>query len=138
MPAIKSVRLAWLLLVLAPLAASAQFGSAIQGTVSDSQQALVPEATVKVTNTTTGVTRDAVTSTDGVYRVSSLGPGVYRVEVEKAGFLKAQREAVRLGISETIRIDFALELSGLTETVTVETRAPLVETAPSITEARCS
>jgi hypothetical protein len=129
MPAIRQVRTFFiLLLLLLPDTARAQFGSAIQGTVTDSQQALVPEATVRVTNTTTGVTRDVVTSADGVYRVTSLGPGAYRVEVDKSGFVKAQRDAVTLGISETIRLDFALELSGVAETVTVASKAPLVET----------
>ena len=96
----RSLRLASLLplvLLLTPLPAAAQFSSAIQGTVTDSQQAFVPEATVRVTNTTTGVTREAMTSADGVYRVPSLGAGVYSVEVEKAGFLKAQREACGSG-----------------------------------------
>ncbi|MGH9311275.1 MAG: TonB-dependent receptor domain-containing protein [Vicinamibacterales bacterium] len=115
-------------LLLAPREAHAQFGSAIQGTITDSQDAVVPGATVRVTNTTTGVVRDATTTADGVYRVLSLGPGAYRVEVEKAGFIKAQRESVNLGISETLRLDFALELSGVSESVTVATTAPLVET----------
>jgi Carboxypeptidase regulatory-like domain len=115
-------------LLLTPLPAAAQFSSALQGTITDSQQAFVPNATVRVTNATTGVTREAVTSADGVYRVPSLGAGVYTVEVEKAGFLKAQREQLKLGISETLRLDFTLEVSGVAETVTVESRAPLVET----------
>ena len=88
----------------------------------------MPNATVRVTNVTTGVTRAATTSADGVYRVPSLGAGVYTVEVEKAGFLKAQRQNLKVGISETVRLDFTLEVSGVAETVTVESRAPLVET----------
>ena len=127
----RSLRLASLLpliLLLMPLHAAAQFSSALQGTITDSQQAFVPNATVRVTNTTTGVTREAMTSADGVYRVPSLGAGVYTVEVEKSGFLKAQRQSLRLGISETLRLDFTLEVSGVAETVTVESRAPLVET----------
>jgi len=115
-------------LLLTPLPAAAQFSSALQGTITDTQQAFVPNATVRVTNATTGVTRESVTSADGVYRVPSLGAGVYTVEVEKAGFLKAQREQLKLGISETLRLDFTLEVSGVAETVTVESRAPLVET----------
>ena len=39
----------------------------------------------------------------------SLGPGAYRVEVQMTGFVKAQREAVNVGVSETVRLDFALE-----------------------------
>ena len=127
----RSLRVASLLplvLLLASSPASAQFSSALQGTITDTQQAFVPNATVRVTNTTTGVTREAVTSADGVYRVPSLGAGVYTIEIEKAGFLKARRDDLRLGISETVRVDFTLEVSGVTESVTVESRAPLVET----------
>jgi hypothetical protein len=125
-----SLRLASLIsvLLLTPLPAAAQFSSALQGTITDTQQAFVPNAAVRVTNVTTGVTREATTSADGVYRVPSLGAGVYTVEVEKAGFLKAQREQLKIGISETLRLDFTLEVSGVAETVTVESRAPLVET----------
>jgi hypothetical protein len=130
MTTVRSLRLASSLfvLLLTPLPAAAQFSSALQGTITDTQQAFVPNATVRVTNATTGVTREAMTSADGVYRVPSLGAGVYTVEVEKAGFLKAQREQLKLGISETLRLDFTLEVSGVAETVTVESRAPLVET----------
>ena len=120
--------LLFLLLLIAPLPASAQFSSTIQGTVTDSQGAVVPGATVRVTNSTTGLTRDVVTSGDGVYRVFSVGAGTYRVEVELPGFRKVQREAVNVGISETVRLDFTLELSNVSETVTVAGTAPLVET----------
>ena len=127
----RSLRLASLLplvLLVTPLTAAAQFSSALQGTISDTQQAFVPDAIVRVTNTTTGVTREVATSEDGVYRVPSLGAGVYTVEIEKTGFLKARRENLRLGISETLRLDFTLEVSGVAESVTVESKAPLVET----------
>ncbi|HEU4891043.1 MAG TPA: carboxypeptidase-like regulatory domain-containing protein [Vicinamibacterales bacterium] len=117
-----------LVLLVTPLPAAAQFSSALQGTITDTQQAFVPDAIVRVTNTTTGVTREATTSSEGVYRVPSLGAGVYTVEIEKAGFLKARRENLRLGISETLRLDFTLEVSGVAESVTVESNAPLVET----------
>ena len=81
-----------------------------------------------VTNVRSGVTRQSVTTSDGVFRVLSLGPGVYRVEVVKLGFLNALRESVSVGISETVRLDFTLEVSGVQESVTVTTNAPLVET----------
>jgi hypothetical protein len=125
----RALRLGPLFLVLLmPRPAAAQFSSALQGTITDTQQAFVPNATVRITNTTTGVTREVVTSADGVYRVPSLGAGLYTVEIEKAGFLKARRESLRLGISETLRLDFTLEVSGVAESVTVESKAPLVET----------
>src|SRR5439155_17087501 len=102
--------------------------STILGTVTDSQGGVLPGATVRVTNTTTGLVRDAVTSADGVYRIFSLGAGTYRVEVELAGFRNVQRYAVNVGISETARLDFTLQLSIVSETVTVAGTSPLVET----------
>jgi hypothetical protein len=115
-------------LLLAPRTASAQFSGAIQGTILDSQKAVVAEAIVMVTHTASGVTREATTSPEGVFRVLSLGPGVYRVQVVKPGFVTVQRDAVNVGISETVRLDFTLEVSGVAESVTVTTTAPLVET----------
>jgi len=115
-----------LLLLLAPLPVSAQFNSAIQGTVTDSQRGVLPGVTVKVTNATTGQMRNAVTSADGVYHVLSLGVGTYRIEVGLDGFRKSVRDA-NVGISETARVDFTLEVSGITESVTVAA-ATLVET----------
>jgi Carboxypeptidase regulatory-like domain/TonB dependent receptor len=117
-----------LLLLLAPRPAAAQFSGVIQGTVTDSQKAVVADAVVMVTGTQSGVSREATTSTEGVFRVPSLAPGTYRVEVIKAGFLNALRESITVGISETIRLDFTLEVSGVQESVTVTTNAPLVET----------
>ena len=110
-----------ILLLLVPRPASAQFSGAIQGTITDSQKAVVADAVVMVTNTQSGVTRESVTTSDGVFRVLSLGPGAYRVEVVKPGFLKALRESVTVGISETVRLDFTLEVSGVQESVTVTT-----------------
>jgi Carboxypeptidase regulatory-like domain/TonB dependent receptor-like, beta-barrel len=117
--------LVWL---LAEARLGAQFSSAIQGTVTDSQQSVISDAIVRVTHTTTGVTRAVATSADGVYRALSLGPGTYRIEVEKDGFVKAQRNTVTVGISETVRVDFTLDLAAVTENVTVASRPPLVET----------
>jgi carboxypeptidase family protein/TonB-dependent receptor-like protein len=117
-----------LLSLLIAVPASAQFNSTILGIVSDTQGGRVPGATVTVTNTTTGQLRDVVTSNDGTYRVFSLAAGTYRVEVELTGFRKAQQDNVNVGISETKRVDFAMEVSGISENVTVAGAAPLVET----------
>jgi Carboxypeptidase regulatory-like domain/TonB dependent receptor len=116
------------ILLLAPRPASAQFSGAIQGTITDSQKAVVSEATVIVTNLASGVTREATTSSEGVFRVLSLGPGTYRVQVAKPGFLTAERENITVGISQAVRVDVTLEVSGVQESVTVTTAAPLVET----------
>lgn len=98
--------------VLAPGLAHAQFTSAIQGTAGDASSAVVPDATISVTNLATGITRTATSSTEGLYRVLSLGPGTYRVLVKKTGFMDARRDAVVLGTNETLRVDFVLAGGG--------------------------
>lgn len=117
-----------LLLLFMSRPVSAQFSGAIQGTITDGQKAVVAEAIVIVTNTANGVTREAQTTTDGIFRILSLGPGVYRVQVAKPGFVTAERESITVGISETVRVDVTLDVSGVQESVTVTTSAPLVET----------
>jgi hypothetical protein len=114
--------------LVVPRLVCAQFSGAIQGTVTDSQKAVVADAVVIVTSIQSGVAREATTSSDGVFRVPSLAPGDYRVEVIKQGFANAQRDSVKVGISETVRLDFTLDVSGLKESVTVTTNAPVVET----------
>ena len=124
----RSVLLSFLVLLLVPVSASAQFSGVIQGTITDAQKAVVAEVVVMVTNAQSGVSRESVTTSDGVFRVLGLGPGTYRVEAVKPGFLTAQRESIAVGISETVRVDFTLEVSGVQESVTVTSKPPLVET----------
>ena len=115
-------------LVLIALPAGAQFSAAIQGVVSDNSSALIPGATVTVTNVATGVSREVVTGAEGLYRVLSLGAGTYRVVAQMQGFQSVQRDQVEVGISDTVRVDFTLPLGQMSERVTVEARASQVET----------
>jgi len=96
------------LLCLSLSSALAQFTSAIQGVVTDASGASIPEATVRVTNIASGVAREATTSNEGLYRVTNLGAGTYRVNVAVKGFGTAERPDVPLGISQTLRADFTL------------------------------
>ena len=106
----------------------AQFGSGIQGTVLDRSGAVVPGAHVVVTNLGTGVSREAMTSDEGVYRVPSLNPGAYKIAIEKAGFNSALQNSVEVGSDEVRRVDFILEVAGSTERVTVSAQPTLLET----------
>ena len=106
---------------------SAQFSSAIQGTVTDESQATVPDATVTAANSATGVARRVSTSSDGFYRISNLGTGIYSVKVEKSGFSVPQRDVV-LAIADISRADFTLSVGAIAEQVQVEASVPLIET----------
>ena len=114
--------------VLVAIQAAAQFSSAIQGTVTDASNAAIPEATVSLKNTATGITRETTTSAEGFFRFSSLGAGLYTVSVQKTGFSPSTRENIQVAITEISRVDFALSVGQLTEQVQVTGQVALVET----------
>jgi hypothetical protein len=98
------------------------------GTVTDPTGATVPNATVTVTETRTGVSRKTSTTSDGVYTIPYLTPGAYRVEVEAPGFKKFSRDNVELTVSSTVRIDAGLEPGNVSETIEVRAESPLLQT----------
>lgn len=116
------------------LLSSSLFGQArgtISGRITDPAGAVVPGASVTVTNTGTSVSRNATTSTEGLFNVPALDPGVYELQVEKGGFAPASRAGVNLLSDTTLTVDFALSVAGSTQQVEVASEAPLVETTQS-------
>jgi hypothetical protein len=61
------------------------------GTVTDSSGGVIPEATVSVTNTQTGVTLKGTTNQSGYYDIPFLSPGTYSVQYERAGFQTVEK-----------------------------------------------
>jgi hypothetical protein len=108
--------------------AMAQFSGSIQGIVTDRSGGVVPDAQIRVIQANTGVVRQTPSNAEGFYRALNLAPGAYRVEVEKAGFRLTTRDGIVVGVSDTVRIDFSLEVGTMAERVTVSEQAPLVET----------
>jgi hypothetical protein len=104
--------------------------------VADSSGASVPAAVVRITNTATGVTREALTNEEGLFRALNLAAGAYRVEVGREGFRTAVREGVTLGISETARTDFVLEVGAIAERVNITEKQTIVETEQGRVSAR--
>ena len=108
-----------------------EYRGSIQGRVSDPSGAAVPAAAVAVKNVETGVSVDATTNEEGNFQVPFLLPGNYAVAVTHAGFKKAERSDVRVNTNSRVELAFALEIGAASETVTVDTRAPLLETTES-------
>ena len=128
------VLVAAVLLLASPLAsvARAQITTAtIVGTVTDATGAAVPGATVTGRNMDTGFTRTATAAGDGAYRLEFLPIGRYTVEAVLDGFKTAHRTGIVLRVEDTARVDVAMEVGGLAETVTVTGAAPLVNTSSS-------
>ena len=106
--------------------AMAQYGQ-FEGTVRDSSGAVLPGATVTVTNQETGLTRVAVTSGDGFYRLPGLSPGVYSVRCELSNFATRTLTDIILTIQQTIIQNFTMDVAQVEETITVTGESPLVD-----------
>jgi len=111
----------------APAAAQAIF-AAITGTVTDSSGAVLPGATVNVTNVDTNVTKTLTTNAAGVYNATNLIPGTYKVEASLSGFKTALISPVTLEVNANQKIDVTLALGPASETVDVTAVAPLLQT----------
>ncbi|HWQ35883.1 MAG TPA: carboxypeptidase regulatory-like domain-containing protein [Blastocatellia bacterium] len=95
----------------------------ISGAVRDSAGAAVPNATVKVKNTQTGLERTATTSDEGLYRVVLLPPGTYVVSAEASGFAKSEVSGVTVAVGQITDANLTLGASGITEALTVTAEA---------------
>jgi outer membrane receptor protein involved in Fe transport len=110
-----------------PCDAQILYGSLV-GNVTDSSGAPVPGATVTVINTNTNLAREATTSAEGVYHVVNVQPGTYRVRVSLTGFKEYVRDGVPVASTTVTRVDVALEVGALTETITVQSETSLLQT----------
>ena len=99
----------------------------IRGTVQDSTGALVPDATVTVTNINTGIVTVLHTNKAGLYDTSSIVVGTYSVTFEKPGFQKFERPSISLQVG-TSTVNAQLKVGSESETVTVNTDLPLLNT----------
>ncbi|MEO7658449.1 MAG: carboxypeptidase-like regulatory domain-containing protein, partial [Pyrinomonadaceae bacterium] len=96
----------------------------LRGTITDSNGAVIPNASVTVRNKETGLERTVVTSNDGLYNIPFLPIGTYDVEATRTDFNKVIRSDVRVGLNETMVVSLRLDPSVTGEvTVTDETAA---------------
>jgi hypothetical protein len=101
----------------------------ILGTVRDPQGAIVVSATVTVANVNTGVSKTTPVTQSGGYAVPFLVPGTYSVSVEAPGFKRSTQTGIILRVADQLVIDAKLDVGVVTEQVTVQATAPLVESA---------
>ena len=121
--AIKSITRAVSLLAVAFIFSAAAFAQSntgsITGVVTDPAGAVVPNATVTVTNQGTNEKRTAQADGEGRYEVLSLPTGVYTVEAASSGFQATSLKDLRLAVGEKARADVALTTSGVSAVVDV-------------------
>src|SRR6185437_11340570 len=104
----------------------------ITGVVTDATGAIVPNATVTVTNAATNISHSTTTNAAGLYQVLQLPIGLYRVTAQAPGFAQTTiASKTALEINQTLRIDVQLQLGKVSGEVTVEANASQVETENS-------
>ena len=106
----------------------AQMSAALSGKIEDSSNALIPSATVTVTNLETGATRTVTSDEAGNYRVLSLPVGRYQIKVEKAGFKARVQSGINLVVSQQAIVNLSLEVGNVEQQVTVTSEASIVNT----------
>jgi len=117
-----------LLLSSTPALRAQSTHASISGRVTDPSHALIADAKVSAINTATNLRHETATNNSGEYYLTNLPPGLYQIEIEKTGFKKLIKPDVTLHVQDAIELNFELALGSISETVTVESGAPLLNT----------
>ena len=125
------------LMILTATAALAQMSyyGTVSGIIHDSSGALVPNASVILTDEPRQTSRNTVTNSTGEYVFADVVPSTYTVTVEITGFKKLDRTGVVVDTAARINLDLNLEVGAVSQSVEVSGAAPLVETG-SATESQ--
>jgi hypothetical protein len=118
-----------LLLTLVPLIAFAQLDrGTVTGLVSDGSGAAIPAAQVTVVNLANNAVYKAESSGEGQFNVPNLPVGLYELTVESQGFKKFVRRGVEVRATEVVRVDAALQLGSMVETIEVTAEISRLQT----------
>src|SRR5215468_4176217 len=106
-------------------AAQTATGSA-NGSVTDQSGAVIPGASIKLTNEATGVETVAITNETGYYVFVGVQPGTYTLRVTMAGFRSLEARGLQVGVNQTVTQNFSVEVGGVSETVEVTLDSPMI------------
>lgn len=126
----------FLVLVVAftQLVASMAFGQSstgtIQGTVQDSQGAVIPDATVTITNLGTNRAVTVKSNGDGLFSQPALDPGSYKIDVQQTNF-RSENQQIVLQTAQVADLRFTLQPGSASESIEVSAATPIVDTTTS-------
>lgn len=115
-------------LVLSPLPGQTVTGTVL-GAITDSTGAVVPGAEIRLSNPDTGAVRTVQADQSGDYQVPFVPPGTYEVTATQQGFRQTVRKGVAVAADTRIRVDLALTVGEVAESVEVRADIPLLQTA---------
>ncbi|MBK7601191.1 MAG: carboxypeptidase regulatory-like domain-containing protein [Acidobacteria bacterium] len=134
-------RMIWVCSLVALLIANNSIISAqstfatVTGTVTDPTGAVIPGATIVITNKRTQVARTVVSDPEGNYLIANLDPGLYNVEMDVKGFAKATR-SVDLLARQIVRIDVRMETATTTEKIEIVATSAITTESPTIADSK--
>ncbi len=119
-----------LAIIVSTVFASAQVNSTgtISGRVTDAQGAVIGGTTVSIVEQQTNVETKLTTNSAGFYSAGFLKPGIYSIRISANGFESALSSGLTLQVGQVLNQDFSLKVGQVTETVSVSTGAPLLNT----------
>ena len=120
--------LLFLFFLLACSSAAQSPTGTISGIVTDPTGATISGAEVLVVNDATRVQFSGKTNNEGIYVIQNLPPGSYRVQVSRVGFKTIIKPDITVNVQDALAINFGLPLGAVSEIVTIQGGAPLVNT----------
>jgi hypothetical protein len=119
---------AFLLITISVSTLHAQSTNAsLSGRITDPSRALIAGAKIAAIDTSTNLRYQSTSNRSGAYYLPNLPPGRYRIEIEKLGFDKLVKPDVLLHLQDALEINFKLKIGSVSETITVEGGAPLLD-----------
>src|ERR1700730_12023845 len=115
-------------LALGSLAFAQSATTSLHGTVYDPKGAVVPGATVTITNPATGFTRTVQTDNQGAYQFPELQPATYELSLSAPGFALVKETGIQLLVNTPGTVNVTTQVSGGVITVEVAGSAPMVNT----------
>jgi hypothetical protein len=106
----------------------AQTAGNLGGQVLDPAQGAISGATVTAEHTVNGQKRQVTTDASGRYAIANLSIGTYRVTAEHVGFQAQVFPSVQIGVAQSLTLDFALPVAGVSQSVEVSGQAALLDT----------
>jgi hypothetical protein len=120
----------FIMLYSLPAVAQTSNGSVI-GTITDPTGAVVPGVAITLVNTSTAETHSAKSDDHGSYQFVNLLPGTYKLTLEHQGFKRLQSTNVEVKTATATRIDLAMALGAVSESVEVSSQAAAIDTTSS-------
>jgi outer membrane receptor protein involved in Fe transport len=131
----RSVRIAIILscslMSVSAMHAQASYTAQLRGTITDPTGAVIPNAEVTATNSSTNISSSTRSNEHGLYILTGLRPANYTVTVRASGFQPVASRDVVLAVGQETTINLSVRPAGATENVLVTETAPLLDTESS-------